>query len=1222
MKSRSHSMLLAMLFGLLLALPAAPAPIAPRTQAVALAQDWGQMPLTFVANQGQMDERVAFTVQGSDKTLYFAADGVTFALADPTLDEGGGRWIVKLDFLDANAALPIGQERSETVVSYFTGPREEWHAGLPTYSRIAYADLWDGITLTYSGTVNRLKHEFVVQPGADPARIRLAYRGATIRLNEAGQLEVSTPAGGFTDDAPLAYQEVNGRRVPVAVRYALADDATYGFRLGDYDPGLPLVIDPVVLIHCGYIGGVNDDRGNDIAVDAMGNAYITGWTKSSEATFPVTIGPDLTWNDSQSDHSDAFVAKVDADGTGLAYAGYIGGDSWDYGNSIAVDTAGNAYITGFTLSDHETFPASGGPDSTYNGYGDAFVAKVSANGTTLVYCGYLGGDDNDEGNGIAVDAAGYAYVVGSTSSAGATFPVHTGPDLTYNSVNSEEDAFVAKVQADGTGLVYCGYVGGIGRDYGNGVAVDADGYAYVVGSTTSTEATFPVAVGPDPTYNGGDLDGDAFVAKVQADGTALVYAGYIGGSEDDYGLDVAGDTTGNAYITGWTASTEATFPVTVGPDLTHNDSDDVFVAKVNAGGTALAYCGYVGGGGQDQGTGIAVDTAGNAYVTGVTRSNEDTFPVVGGPDLTYSGGGFSARDAFVAQVQAGGTGLVYCGYIGGGGDWFLGQDYGEGIALDPAGNAYVVGYTNSTQSFPLVVGPDLTYNGSYDAFVAKVSPDLPPDTELPTLPDDPITGSPLITPTLGVTVHSPRPRFDWTDGVDNVGVVSYTLVITDEGALGRSLLSTVYQVTTAESEYTPTWGLPNGDYTWSVQAHDAAGNASLWVEPQPFTVDAVIHRVFLPLVARGLGSCFSDDFDPGNGWYVGQDTGWSVGYLNGEYQILITERYAWAVGSPLQPAPSDYRLEVDARLASGAQGLYGLGFGADLQGQTSYLFLIYPVEQAYEIIRQNADGTQTTLEDEDYNPVINAGTATNRLRIDRIGSSIHAYVNGVLVATWDDDSFMGAGLDYGLFAASYGDDAVDARFDNFSACPARLSSPLYVEGFDVGGRWYEGDKGWAQWSYQGAEYEMLIRNTDSWAYSSVPLEGGLPRFALEADMRFATSALGGYGLNFDQVDSNHLYSFVVKPGSQQYGLWKFAAPTWTPLVNWTTSASIYAGTATNRLRVERDGEQIRLYANGVLLNSLSDASYLGNQEMSLYAASYGEGSVAARYDNFTFGELP
>jgi len=290
----------------------------------------------------------------------------------------------------------------------------------------------------------------------------------------------------------------------------------------------------------------------------------------------VTVGPDLTYNNGG---QDAFVAKVNATGTALDYAGYIGGNSTDLGLGIAVDTAGYAYVTGVTQSTQVTFPVAVGPDLIHNGVHDAFVAKVEADGTALVYAGYIGGADVDAGFGIAVDSTGYAYVAGSTLSTEATFPDTVGPDLTYNGGG---DAFVAKVRADGTGLVYAGYIGGADEEVSGdkvGIAVDSAGYAYIGGETSSSEATFPVTEGPDSTFNGGN--GDAFVAKVKADGAGLVFAGYIGGDNFDRGWGIAVDSVGSAYVTGATGSSEATFPATVGPDLTFNGGNgDVFVAKI------------------------------------------------------------------------------------------------------------------------------------------------------------------------------------------------------------------------------------------------------------------------------------------------------------------------------------------------------------------------------------------------------------------------------------------------------------------------------------------------------------------------------------------------------------------------------------------------------------------------------------------------------------------
>ncbi len=684
-----------------------------------------KLPLYFIENRGQADPRVAYYVQGGDTSVYFSRAGITYALTSPAKPEAGAaaaptrdagparpasareRWAVKLDFVGANPdAKPAGEDRTPAVVSYFKGDRANWKTGLPTYGRVVYANLWPGIDLVYTGAESHLKYTFVVKPGGDPKRIRLAYRGATaLRVSTEGRLAVSTPVGRLEEDTPYVYQEAGEARVEVEAAYALeAEEAggtrRFGFRVGPYDPGKPLFLDPVVLAYCGYIGGSAGDAANGVAIDASGNAYVTGQVVSTEASFPVAVGPDLTYHGGT---TDAFVAKVNPAGTALVYCGYIGGSASDYGTGVAVDGSGNAYVAGYTTSTEAmSFPVTVGPDLTHNGGGnDAFVAKVNAAGTALVYCGYIGGSNDDS-------ALANAYVVGSTTSTEATFPVTVGPDLTFN---GGVDAFVAKVNAAGTALVYCGYIGGSTNDIGQGIAVDGSGNAYVTGYTDSTTG-FPLAVGPDLTYNGGFM-GDAFVAKVKADGTALVYSGYIGGSGDDVGQAIAVDGSGNAYVTGYTTSTAATFPVTVGPDLTHNGGNDVFVAKVNAAGTALVYCGYIGGSGAEIGNGVAVDGSGNAYVVGSTTSTEATFPVTVGPDLTYNGG---IRDAFVAEVNAAGTALVYAGYIGGSGD-----DVAYGVAVDSAGNAYVVGSTTSTEAtFPVTVGPDLTYNGVTDAFVTKV----------------------------------------------------------------------------------------------------------------------------------------------------------------------------------------------------------------------------------------------------------------------------------------------------------------------------------------------------------------------------------------------------------------------------------------------------------------------------------------------------------------------
>ena len=379
--------------------------------------DHGRMPLYFIANKGQVDEQVDYYVQGLDKSIYFTAEGVTLVLSGATGRDTDGsapkasgrllndsrlesqprtpasergaaeRWAVKLGFVGANHDVrPIGQDETGAAVSYFSGRPEGWRTGVPTYSKIAYANLWPGIDLVYSGTVNQLKYEFVVHPGADPSLIKLAYRGAeNIKIDSAGRLEVMTPAGGFRDDTPLAFQETDGIRVNVPLAYELQEEPgpgaeagaiekqasprpggnalrgprQYGFRVGDYDKTKPLILDPAVLVYCGYVGGAGyDDQRGDIAVDAAGNAYIVGVTASSQTSFPVSVGPDLTYAGGY----DAFVAKINASGTALVYCGYIGGIGGEEGHDIAVDAAGAAYIVGKTTnSETEGFPVTVGP---------------------------------------------------------------------------------------------------------------------------------------------------------------------------------------------------------------------------------------------------------------------------------------------------------------------------------------------------------------------------------------------------------------------------------------------------------------------------------------------------------------------------------------------------------------------------------------------------------------------------------------------------------------------------------------------------------------------------------------------------------------------------------------------------------------------------------------------------------------------------------------------
>jgi len=665
----------------------------------------------FIQNVGQFADGARFQVRGGDKTIWLTEDGIWVTVLEkppkpkePLQSRKFDAVNIKLSFPGANPHPRIEPfNRLDTVVSYFIGnDPTKWHVAVPVWGGVRYVDLYPGVDLELTGENGQVVPRLVAHPGADLSAVRLRVEGAKevallpspdVGRGAGGEgLLLRTALGEFT--LPL-FQVEGGSAEPARVQQVdgLAFEVSHPFTVGNEAVNAPSsIVHPqqaVSLLYSGFLGGSGGDYGYGIAVDSSGYAYVAGETYSSD--FPAVVGPDTTHNGGW----DAFVAKVNPSGTALVYAGFLGGSDYDWGSGIAVDSSGNAYVTGETYS--SDFPAVVGPDTGYNGVYDAFVAKVNPSGTALVYAGFLGGSSGDYGYGIAVDSSGNAYVAGKTWS--SNFPAAVGPDTDYNGYG---DAFVAKVNPAGTALVYAGFLGGSSYDVGWGIAVDASGNAYVTGWAGSSD--FPAVVGPDTTYNG---NGDAFVAKVNPAGTALVYAGFLGGSGGDEGEGIAVDSSGNAYVTGETWSSD--FPAVVGPDTDYNGGDyDAFVAKVNPAGTALVYAGFLGGSDRDYGYGIAVDSSGNAYVAGKTWSSN--FPAAVGPDTSYNG----SLDAFVAKVNPSGTALVYAGFLGGSGD-----EGGSGIAVDSSGNAYVTGRTWSSD-FPAVVGPDTSYNGNGDAFVAKV----------------------------------------------------------------------------------------------------------------------------------------------------------------------------------------------------------------------------------------------------------------------------------------------------------------------------------------------------------------------------------------------------------------------------------------------------------------------------------------------------------------------
>ena len=417
--------------------------------------------------------------------------------------------------------------------------------------------------MVFRGGKGRLKYEFLVRPGARVQDIRLAYRGAKrLALDRRGNLLIRTSLGVLTDTRSLSYQLIGGKRMPVESRFVLGPADSYSFTVGRYDARRPLVIDPG-LVYSTYLGGsqlFGEDQGLGIAVDPTGSAYVTGSTGSTD--FPTTPGAfDTTYSGGFNVIADTFVTKLNPAGSALVYSTYLGGEREDSGQGIALDGAGNAYVTGLTNS--ADFPTTPGAfdtsfDGSSGGGSDAFVTKLNATGSALLYSTFLGGNltAHDGGYGIAVDGAGSAYVTGLTNS--SSFPTTPGAfDTTFNDAF---DAFVTKLNAAGSGLVYSTFLGaGFNDDAGFAIALDAAGSAFVTGTTQSP--SFPTTPGAfDTSFNGAFSSYDAFVTKLNPAGSSLAYSTFLGGSGgavlrfSEAGLGIAVDSSGHAHVTGRTES--------------------------------------------------------------------------------------------------------------------------------------------------------------------------------------------------------------------------------------------------------------------------------------------------------------------------------------------------------------------------------------------------------------------------------------------------------------------------------------------------------------------------------------------------------------------------------------------------------------------------------------------------------------------------------------------
>ena len=634
--------------------------------ATGFSQEKRSLPAFFIPNFGQTDASVRFVVDTPELRAGFTANSAIFQLDRLTL---------RVRFAGANAQAAIeGVKRLTAQANFLIGNRpNDWLTNLPVYEKILYRDLYPGIDMSYSGSGHSIKSEFLVSPGADPNQIRLDYSGATLSIAPDGDLLIRGGNIEAMEAAPFMYQESGATaadaRVEIPGRYLLLDAHTVGFEIAAYDRSRPLIIDPV-LSYATYLGGSGNGAVSGVAVDSSGDLYVTGWTES--LNFPIA-GPIQASNGGD---VDAFVAKLSPAGSGLVYATYIGGNGDDQGAAIAVDSTGEAYVTGSTGSSN--FPSVAAFQPTLAGGRDAFALKINALGSLLVYSTYLGGVNTDTGNAIAVDSSDNAYIAGDTQS--ANFPILSAEQPVFG---GNQNAFVTKLTSAGA-KVFSTFLGGWGVDHAGGIALDSTNNIYITGGTSSTN--FPV-LGAIQAVNGGGQD--AFLTKINAAGSAIAYSTYLGGTggsaeNPEEANAVAVDSSGNAYIAGTTNSVN--FPVTAGAfQASLNAVQDAFAAKVNPAGNALVYSSYLGGSAFNWANGIAVTSSGIAYVAGYTSSFD--FPVVVPVQASFGG----LYDAFISVFNATGSSLIFSTFYGG-----SGSDEANAIAVDASGNMYFGGQTNST----------------------------------------------------------------------------------------------------------------------------------------------------------------------------------------------------------------------------------------------------------------------------------------------------------------------------------------------------------------------------------------------------------------------------------------------------------------------------------------------------------------------------------------------
>ena len=733
-----------------------------------LAENYGKLPLRFESNQGQVNPAVQFISRGSGYTLFLTGNNAVMALRGS--DEQTG--LLTMTLVGANASPRIsGQELFAGKSNYYVGnDQSKWRTNIPNYGKVQYSEIWPGIDLVWYGNQRMLEYDFIVKPGVNPQQIHLAFDGVeSLRLDAEGNLVLKTKAGELIQKAPVIYQDGAQGRESVSGKYRLLAANEVGFELGVYDTTRPLVIDPVLAMAT-YLGGSLLDNVQDVALDSAGNVYCTGRLDSTE--FPPASG--------NKDGEATYVVKISADGTSLIYATVLDGSNDDFGQTIAVNSAGQAAIAGSTFSDD--YPLLFPFEDTHNpglgggGNDDAFVTKLDENGQFNLGCNcsfstYLGGSSTDFARGIAFSSNNRVYVVGETTS--TNFPKVN--QFQGNGFVSGTDSFLTVFAANGQSLTYSTYFrgGSDDRERARAVAVDSAGNAYVIGQTEGNNIQTRGANGTSPAQANSGGGFDAFVAKFNpslSGDSSLIYATYLGGSGTEFVGDIAVDSQQRAYVTGQTGSFNFPLNAVSGATILDatNQTNEAFVTCFNSNGSGRVFSTFLGGNGQDVGQAIAVDIANNVYVNLSTISNQN-LPLINPIQGTLAG----SWDAYIAKIAPEGRSILFSTYLGG-----TGTETSGGMAVLPNGESLAVGGVTLSANFPVTPGAVQSQkSGDRDGFVARIKFENPdtigvyrPSTTDFFLRNTNTTGNADITLDSGVAGDIPIVG-DWDgDGDDETGV--------------------------------------------------------------------------------------------------------------------------------------------------------------------------------------------------------------------------------------------------------------------------------------------------------------------------------------------------------------------------------------------------------------------------------------------------------------------